>query len=173
MIRTGYYSSFGYGLRPWPDLTAGIYLAEPISGLCCWKQESFGGKIKNVEWIENYPGFADGVSGAQLANQMEAQAMKYGLKTEMAKVSGIEIFSESRWVACSDGRGYTTAVVIMAGGSKPKRLNVPGERICWEKVSLPAHFAMAVSLPTKSWRWPAVVIRVSPKPFICPKSPPG
>ena len=108
-------------------LTAGIYLARANFRTLLLEQESFGGKIKNVEWIENYPGFSEGVSGVQLANQMEAQALKYGLKTEMATVSGIEIFSESRWVACADGRGYTTAAVIIAGGSKPKRLNVPGE----------------------------------------------
>ena len=108
-------------------LTAGIYLSRANLRTLLIEGESFGGKIKNVEWIENYPGFANGISGVQLANEMEDQAAKYGLKSERGTVSGIEIFSESRWVSCTDGRGYTTSVVIIAGGSHPKKLNVPGE----------------------------------------------
>jgi thioredoxin reductase (NADPH) len=65
----------------------------------------------------------------QLANEMQGQAEKYGLKSEIARVSGLEIFSESRWVSCADGRGYTSAAVILAGGSRHKKLNVPGEDI--------------------------------------------
>jgi thioredoxin reductase (NADPH) len=108
-------------------LTAGLYLARANLRTLLLEAENCGGKIKNVEWIENYPGFADGIAGARLASQMEAQARKYGLKTAPARVTAIELFSESRWVACEDGRGYTAAVVIIAGGSQPKRLKVPGE----------------------------------------------
>jgi thioredoxin reductase (NADPH) len=110
-------------------LAAGIYLGRAGLRALLLEEESFGGKIKNVEWIENYPGFSGGISGAQLANEMQSQAEKYGLKSEIAKVSGLEIFSESRWVSCTDGRGYTAAAVILAGGSRHKKLNVPGEDI--------------------------------------------
>jgi thioredoxin reductase (NADPH) len=108
-------------------LTAGLYLARAKFRTLLLEEESFGGKIKNVEWIENYPGFAKGIAGVQLANEMEAQAVNYGLRREMGKASGLEVFSESRWVSCADGRGYTTSVVILAGGSRPKKLHVPGE----------------------------------------------
>jgi thioredoxin reductase (NADPH) len=108
-------------------LAAGLYLSRANYRTLLLEEESCGGKIKNVEWIENYPGFSAGVAGVQLANEMEAQAVKYGLKSETAKVSGIELFSDCRWVNCADGRGYTTAVVILAGGSRWKKLNVPGE----------------------------------------------
>ena len=77
--------------------------------------------------IENYPGFTEGVSGAQLAAEMVKQTEKYGLQTEMAEVTGIELFSGTRWVGCSRGQGYTTNVVIFTGGSKNKKLGVPGE----------------------------------------------
>jgi len=108
-------------------LSAALYLARARVRTLLLEAESFGGKIKNVEWIENYPGFSAGIAGAQLANEMETQAEKYGLQTETARVTGLEIFSESRWVALSDGRGYTAAAVIIAGGSRHKKLNVPGE----------------------------------------------
>ncbi len=108
-------------------LTAGIYLARANFRTLLLEGESPGGKIKNLEMLENYPGFSAGVAGAQLAAEMELQAAKYGLKTEHSRVTGIEVFSESRWVGCSDGSGYTTAAVIIAGGSRYKHLNVPGE----------------------------------------------
>jgi thioredoxin reductase (NADPH) len=108
-------------------LTAGLYLSRANFRTLLIEEETLGGKIKNVEWIENYPGFASGISGAQLASEMITQAEKYGLKMEIAKVSGLEIFSESRYVNCASGRGYTTSVVLVAGGSHHKKLGVPGE----------------------------------------------
>jgi thioredoxin reductase (NADPH) len=98
-------------------LTAGLYLARANRRVVLIEKENFGGFPKNVEWIENYPGFPDGISGAELANNMLTQAQKYGLQTEAGEVTGIEIFSSTRWVGTSSGKGYTTGVVIIAGGS--------------------------------------------------------
>ena len=108
-------------------LSAGLYLSRANLRTIMLEKESFGGYITNVELIENYPGFAEGIQGAQLASEMVAQARKYGLQLEQAEVTSIEIFSSSKWVGCADGRGYTTGIVIIAGGSKLKKLNVPGE----------------------------------------------
>ena len=108
-------------------LTAGLYLCRAKRRTLLIDKESAGGYIKNIESIENYPGFSDGVSGAKLASQMVAQATKYGLQIETAEVSGIEVFSGTRYVACADRRGFTTNAIIVAGGSKNKKLGVPGE----------------------------------------------
>jgi thioredoxin reductase (NADPH) len=58
---------------------------------------------------------------------MVSQAVKYGLQIESAEVTGIELFSGTRYVGCTNGRGFTTNVIIVAGGSKNKKLGVPGE----------------------------------------------
>ncbi len=108
-------------------LTAGLYLCRANLRTVLLDKESFGGYIRNVEWIENYPGFAEGVSGAQLASEMVTQATKYGLQLKIAEVTGIELFSSSRWVSCANGMGYTTGVIIIAGGSRNKKLGIPGE----------------------------------------------
>jgi thioredoxin reductase (NADPH) len=108
-------------------LTAGLYLGRAKLRALLVDKEGFGGYIKNVELIENYPGFADGVSGAQLASEMVNQASKYGVHLEQEEVTGIELFSKTRWVGCVNGKGYTTAVIIIAGGSRNKMLGVPGE----------------------------------------------
>lgn len=108
-------------------LAAGLYLSRAKRRTLILDMDSVGGYIRNVETIENYPGFADGVSGAKLASEMANQAMKYGLQCETAEVTGIEIFSSSRYVVCSDGNGYSANVIIFAGGSRHRKLGVSGE----------------------------------------------
>src|SRR4030065_996657 len=108
-------------------LTAGLYLSRANRRTLLLDKDTAGGYIRNIELIENYPGFTDGVSGAQLAAQMVAQAKKYGLQIEHADVKGIEGFSGTRFVSCSRGQGFTTNIIIIAGGSKNKKLGVPGE----------------------------------------------
>jgi thioredoxin reductase (NADPH) len=108
-------------------LTAGLYLSRAKRRTLLLDKDSFGGYIRNVELIENYPGFGDGVSGARLASEMVSQAVKYGLRMEIAEVTGIELFSNCKWVGCTNGQGYTANIVIIAAGSRHKKLGVPGE----------------------------------------------
>ncbi|MFC2020728.1 NAD(P)/FAD-dependent oxidoreductase [Chloroflexota bacterium] len=110
-------------------LTAGLYLSRAKWRTILLEKENFGGSPQNVDWIENYPGYAEGISGPRLSSEMVTQATKYGLQLEEAEVTGIELFSSSRWVACADGKGYTTGVVIIAGGCRPRKLGVPGEEL--------------------------------------------
>jgi thioredoxin reductase (NADPH) len=108
-------------------LTAGLYLCRANRRALLLDKDTAGGYIRNIELIENYPGFTDGISGAQLASQMVSQATKYGLQIETAEVTGIELFSSTRYVGCSRGQGFTTNIIIISGGSKNKKLGVPGE----------------------------------------------
>ena len=108
-------------------LTAGLYLSRANRRTLLLDMDTVGGYIRNIELLENYPGFRDGIAGAQLASEMVKQATKYGLQTENAEVTGLEIFSGTRYVGCSRGQGFTTNVVIIAGGSRHKKLGVPGE----------------------------------------------
>jgi len=108
-------------------LTAGLYLSRGNWRTILLEKESVGGYIMNVELIENYPGFADGVFGSQLGMEMMNQAKKYGLEMKRAEVIELQGSSSSKWVTCIDGTNYTTAAVIIAGGSVPKKLGVPGE----------------------------------------------
>ncbi len=108
-------------------LTAGLYLGRAKRRTLLIDKDTAGGYIRNIALIENYPGFTDGIAGAQLAAPMVAQAMKYGLQVENTEVTGIELFSGTRYVACSGGQGFTTGVIIVAGGSKNKKLGVRGE----------------------------------------------
>ena len=108
-------------------LTAGLYLSRAGRRTLLLDKDAPGGYPRNIELIENYPGFEKGVSGAALATQMVNQARESGLQTENQEATGIELFSGTRYVNCAGGLGYTTNIIIIAGGSKNKKLGVPGE----------------------------------------------
>ena len=103
-------------------LTAGLYLCRGNWRTLLLDKESFGGYIMNIEFIENYPGFTEGVMGSQLGMEMMNQAKKYGLEMKRADVVTIQGSASSKWVTCADGTTYTTPAVIIAGGSVPKKL---------------------------------------------------
>jgi thioredoxin reductase (NADPH) len=69
-------------------LTAGLYLSRANRRTLLLDMDTVGGYIRNIELLENYPGFTDGVAGAQLASEMVKQAVKYGLQTDNAEVTG-------------------------------------------------------------------------------------
>jgi thioredoxin reductase (NADPH) len=108
-------------------LTAALYLARANRRILILEKESPGGPITNYELIENYPGFAEGVDGASLAAEMVSQVQRYDTEIQMGEVIGIDLFSSCRLVQCASGSSYSGAVVIIAGGAHPRRLNVPGE----------------------------------------------
>jgi thioredoxin reductase (NADPH) len=108
-------------------LTSGIYLSRAKLHTLLIDNEGFGGTVKNVEWIENFPGFNGGIAGAQLSSEMMTQASNFGLQMDMGVVTEIENYSSARSVQLEDGRSFTTGVLIIASGCHRKKLNIPGE----------------------------------------------
>jgi thioredoxin reductase (NADPH) len=108
-------------------LTAGLYLCRGNWRTLLLEKETYGGYIMNVEMIENYPGFTEGVYGSQLGMDMMNQAKKYGLQLKRVEVTAVQGSPSSKWVTCADGTFYNIPALIIAGGSKPKKLGVPGE----------------------------------------------
>jgi len=108
-------------------LTAGLYLGQANYRTLLLDKEGSGGYIKNVEFIENYPGFSEGISGPSLASAMAQQATKYGLEIKLAEVNAIDLYTSTQCVNCVDDEGYTASVIIIAGGCRQKKLGVPGE----------------------------------------------
>jgi thioredoxin reductase (NADPH) len=108
-------------------LTAGLYLCRGNWRTLLLEKGSVGGYIMNVETIENYPGFPDGVLGSELGMEMKNHATKYGLKIERGEVIAVQASPDQKIVTCTNGNSYTTAAVIIAGGSVHKKLGVPGE----------------------------------------------
>lgn len=108
-------------------LTAGIYLTRAGYRVLLLEKESLGGQLKNIERVENYPGFSRGVPGADLASEMIDQAAQCGVEMETREVVAVDVFSSCKSVTCEDGSAYTCSVVVAATGSRSRKLGVPGE----------------------------------------------
>ena len=107
-------------------LTAGIYTSRSRLDSLLTEKGLFGGQITNAEWVENFPGFPDGISGIDLGQQMHDQAARFGLETILAEVTGLELQENLKVVKTTEG-DFTARVVILAGGSERQKLGVPGE----------------------------------------------
>lgn len=85
-----------------------------------------GGQAATTDEIENYPGFANAVTGPELTAQMEQQAKKFGAERLAAKVEGIDLDGSYRIVKTNKGT-FKTKTVVIASGAAPKLLGCPGE----------------------------------------------
>lgn len=106
--------------------TAGIYAARAGLTTVILENEGFGGYLVNIDTIENYPGFSEAVSGNDLSRSMMKQAMSYGVKFQLAEALGLELLENHNLVKTTQG-DYLGKAIIIATGSHPKRLGVPGE----------------------------------------------
>jgi len=107
-------------------LSAGLYASRSKLDALLIERAILGGRILNAEMVENYPGFPQGISGAELGALIAQQATKFGLPTVYAEVQGIEIRGDEKIVSTSEGQ-YRARAVIIAGGSEHSKLGVPGE----------------------------------------------
>ncbi|MDY6892117.1 MAG: thioredoxin-disulfide reductase [Chloroflexota bacterium] len=107
-------------------LSAAIYATRSRLRTLLIEKALLGGQIVNAELVENYAGFPQGISGAELGSLMEQQATKYDLETSMAEVEGIEIGEEEKIVNTSEGQ-FRAKTIIIASGSEHSKLGVPGE----------------------------------------------
>ena len=109
-------------------LTTAIYAAREGIETLIVERSGVGGQAGVTERIENYPGFPEGITGGQLADQMRAQAEGFGVEILPAQaVSRLHPVGNSWAVMTESGDEYSSGVVLIASGSTYRRLNVPGE----------------------------------------------
>jgi len=108
-------------------LTAGIYTARARLRSLLIEKVAAGGLIVNAGLVENYPGFAQGISGLELTESMNQQAAKFGMETLLAEVTGLELKGEQKVVKTTEG-DIAAKAIIVASGSDRAKLGVPGEK---------------------------------------------
>jgi thioredoxin reductase (NADPH) len=110
-------------------LTAGIYLMRAGIKTILLERQLLGGAPMNTDHIENYPGFPDGISGRELMGRMAEQARNVGLQiTEFSQADSVETKGSS-FVTRTDKESYESAGLILATGTEPTKLNIPGEDV--------------------------------------------
>lgn len=107
-------------------LTAAIYAARAGLATAVLTGPATGGQLTSTNHIENFPGFPDGIEGAELARRFRLQAERFGAEIVQEIVTAVD-FSNSRLTVCTGRQTYEAGTVIIATGAVPRRLGVPGE----------------------------------------------
>ena len=115
-------------------LTAGMYAARARMNVLLLEKAVPGGQILVTDWIENYPGFPEGISGFDLSEKMRIQAEEMGLKIETAEVHSLNLSKELKEIILKD-RTITTKSLIIASGASPKNLGIGEDKFIGKGVS--------------------------------------
>jgi len=107
--------------------TAALYAARAGFDTLVVEKLSAGGQMALTHQIDNYPGFAEGIDGWELADQMQKQAERFGAKTQNAEVRSVDLKAIPKKVETSEGVFYGKTIVL-ATGANPKELGVPNEK---------------------------------------------
>jgi len=107
-------------------LTAAIYAGRAALKALLLTGPMPGGQISTTERVENYPGFPEGISGAELAQRMQSQAERFVTEVVMSPATEAD-FSTSPFTIRVHSTTYQSRTVIIATGAFPRRLGVPGE----------------------------------------------
>jgi thioredoxin reductase (NADPH) len=85
-----------------------------------------GGQMLLTDWIENYPGFPEGLAPFDLMENFKKHAEKFGAVIEIEEVTGIRRVGEL-WAVSGRNKEYASRAVIVATGAAYRKLGVPGE----------------------------------------------
>jgi thioredoxin reductase (NADPH) len=126
-------------------LAAAIYAAREGIDAIVADASALGGQAAISDRVDNYPGFPDGIAGAELAERFVAQARRYGVELLSAvSVTGVRRDGEDLVTTLSSGQELTSHAVIVATGSTYRRLDVPGEE---DFIGAGVHFCATCDAP--------------------------
>ena len=115
-------------------LTAGIYAARARMKVLLLEKAVPGGQILVTDWIENYPGFPEGISGYDLAEKMRIQAQDLGLEIETVQVHSLNLSEGIKEIVIKD-RKLRTKSLIIASGASPKKLGIGEDKYMGKGIS--------------------------------------
>lgn len=107
-------------------LAAAVYTTREDVDTVLLEKGVIGGLAAITDWVDNYPGFVDGIEGLKLAEQLQGQAERFGADIRFGEVETIEDKGDYKIIQTTEGPLKAKAVLI-ATGSDYKKLGVPGE----------------------------------------------
>ena len=108
-------------------LAAALYAARAELHPVVLAGMELGGQAALTFTIENYPGFPDGVGGAQLGELFQKQAERFGATVEFETATGVDL-SQRPFKISTYGQEYLADTLIIGTGASPNHLNVPNEK---------------------------------------------
>ncbi|MDR1362209.1 MAG: thioredoxin-disulfide reductase [Holosporaceae bacterium] len=108
--------------------TAAIYAARAGRSVKLIAGPQPGGQLTITSTVENYPGFAAGISGPELMDQMGAQVLKYGVTIVQDVICSVDFSAGPPQCIGESGVIYTGKSIIIATGATARWLGIPGEK---------------------------------------------
>ncbi len=122
-----FYDSIVIGSGP-AGLTAALYMAREGMDVLVIEKGGLGGQVGITQVLDNFPGFDEGISGADFAARLVRQARRFGVEILQAQeVATIIIEAGYSCVITGDGSEYGTKAVLLATGAHYRKLGAPGE----------------------------------------------
>ncbi|MDX6229284.1 MAG: thioredoxin reductase [Frankiales bacterium] len=106
--------------------TAALYTARANLMPLVIEGQQFGGALMTTTEVENFPGFPDGITGPELMDSMRKQAEKFGARFISDDATAVDLMSSPKTVTVGSDV-YRAKAVIVATGSRWRRLGIPGE----------------------------------------------
>lgn len=109
-------------------LSAGLYAARARIDHVLIEKGAPGGQVLLTDWVDNYPGFPEGITGFDLMEKMQQHAMRFDLNIELGCVTKVEPNDGKRKVLHLENGGQVSCdTLIICNGASANTLNVPGE----------------------------------------------
>lgn len=109
--------------------TAAVYAARAqLNPLVFEGSVTAGGALMNTTDVENYPGFADGIMGPQLMEEMRKQAERFGAELVTDDVTSVDLNGDIKTVTDGSGNTHSAHTVVLAMGSGYRELGLENER---------------------------------------------
>lgn len=109
-------------------LTAALYTAREAIDTLVIERAAFGGQAAGTEKLDNMPGFPEGVAGIEFSQRLRQQSERFGVELLQAQeIAKIYHHDNYHGVQTNDGSDYSACALLIATGSRYRRLGVPGE----------------------------------------------
>lgn len=109
-------------------LTAALYTAREGIDTLVVERAALGGQAATTQWLDNVPGFSEGISGSDFSSQLRQQVERFGAELLQAQdVVSIHSHSNYHCLTTNDGSEYSASALLITTGSRYRLLNVPGE----------------------------------------------
>ena len=109
-------------------LSAGLYAARDKQDVVLIEKLSPGGQVLSTDWVENYPGFPEGVSGFELMDAIRKQAERFDLKILSHEVQGVDFKQQVKHLSLASGSMDARSVIVTTG-AQPRKLGIKGEEL--------------------------------------------